>query len=67
MSASQLQPGDRVWHWFAGTGTVRRPLKQRGVMIDWDKGGSGVARANDCRLQPQKGNRRGHPSGEPGC
>jgi hypothetical protein len=49
----KLQSGDRVHHWFAGTGTVRW-AKRKNASVLWDKGGSGIALVEHCRLQARK-------------
>lgn len=47
---TDLKQGDRVRHWFAGDGTVKRIGGKQSVWVRWDKcGTTGGAYASQCR------------------
>lgn len=46
----KIEKGDRVKHWFAGTGTVQRvegKTRQGTAWVKWDRGRSGGAKKSD--------------------
>lgn len=46
--------GSRVYHWFAGLGTVKRAYRNTSLLVDWDNSGTGIAFRKDCVKQPTK-------------
>ena len=43
-----MKPGQRVRHWFAGTGRVMRVMGNL-VRVAWDSGTNGLAYTRDCK------------------
>ena len=44
-----MKPGQRVRHWFAGTGRVLRYVAPNLVRVAWDSGSCGIAYTRDCK------------------
>ena len=43
LNVNDFSPGDRVKHWFAGTGTVLEDGNKRTIPVQWDTDGRGGA------------------------
>jgi hypothetical protein len=48
-----IEPGQRVRHWFAGTGRVERVIGWKQARVRWDRGGRGIARVRDLRVMDE--------------